>query len=146
MTKLINWAQCPMGVKVLTLTDKSDEWVGELLGSVTNRTMLIKRTKLSESMGIDVVSIAPCLQKYLRLAPADHQPWLVYKEGVTVVPEWAECKYKITESADYGGTSYLDEVKILPEFYEENYHQYEIAHYRITGIKDGWTDNHKEAA
>jgi hypothetical protein len=83
-------------------------------------------------MGIDVVSIAPCLQKYLRLAPAEQQPWLVYEEGVTVIPEWAVCEYR--------GFSRGQEMHAHQETYSIDF----VAHYRITGIKAGWTDNPNE--
>jgi hypothetical protein len=130
--KLIDWAQCPSGASVIN-QDTLDK--GVLLNESESEAFVYYDNHICA--GSHHVS-------ELRLAPADQQPWLVYEEGITVVPEWAEVKYKITESGDYGQASYLDEVKTLPDFYEENYEQYEIALYKIFGIKTGWTDSPEE--
>jgi hypothetical protein len=143
--KLIDWATVPNTVAVVSLADKSDEWVGELLGSVTNKTMLIKRTKRSEAMGIEVVSIAPCLQKYLRLAPAAQQPWLVYEEGVTVVPEWAEASYRAVYSDKIGKIRFASSTKAEYSRSDVAPVYYKLGNSKGKLFKDGWTDSPNEA-
>jgi hypothetical protein len=131
--KLIDWAGFPIGAALVNNTDKSDQYVGEFIGWVTTKTALIKRLKYSDSMRIFTASIAPFLTKKLRLAPARQQPWLVYEEGATVVPEWADCEHR-------GFSRFTQRV-------EKDYKKYAIdyaAHFRIIGIKEGLTDNPDE--
>jgi hypothetical protein len=102
---------------------------------------LLEKTQGSKNAPrcISMVSYFP---HQVRLAPADQQPWLVYEEGVTVIPEWAEVIYKgltgFYEFVDH--MTYEDrefETGLLADLSYLNL-------YKITGIKDGWTDSPDE--
>jgi hypothetical protein len=115
MKKLINWAECPVGVETnfgqLCITDK------------LNRAFCF-----CEFRGTSVVYL-----NELRLEQVSHQPWLVYEEGITVIPEWAYFEYR-GFTAGIGG--HIEKYSSSIAY---------VAHYRIVGIKDGWTDNPNEA-
>lgn len=118
--KLINWAQCPKGV----ITN-----YGELLLVDTfSRAVCFE---IDEGLSVNNIG-------FIRIAPAEQQPWLVYEEGVAVVPEWAECEYRGVMPKMFGGGVFLNEVCLNKN------HLIHTAHYKITGIKPSWTDKPNE--
>jgi hypothetical protein len=81
----------------------------------------------------------------LRLAPADQQPWMVYEDGVTVIPEWAECTYLIPFSEEFRKIRYWSSTK--KEFSRSDA---SAVYYKLGNVKglfkDGWTDNPNEVS
>lgn len=122
--KLINWATVPKGVKV---THEPTGMIGELLECLDTMSCVFYS-------GI-IEADYPSINK-LRLGHVSQQPWLVYIESVTVIPEWAECSFK-------GFSTGIGE-------HTENYAAAigYVAHYKLGNgrglFKDGWTDNPDE--
>jgi hypothetical protein len=118
--KLINWAECPTGVKVV---EETTGLAGTLLETDGCKAFI-------HFNGLFDAMLYECC--VLKLAPADQQPWLMYEEGVTVVPEWAVCHYRgPSRQHTWCTANYTSDIAYL-------------AHYRIIAIKEGWTDNPNE--
>jgi hypothetical protein len=129
--KLIDWATVPKGVKVI---HKPTGVIGELLEFRHEMPCVF----YSGFIEFDYPSITN-----LRLAPAEQQPWLVYEDGVTVVPEWAECEYIFGYAGGFGDL-------VFKSFTIQNPHNVHssIIYYKLGNskglFKDGWTDNPNE--
>jgi hypothetical protein len=135
--KLIDWATAPR----LTMTNE-----GEIL-SVHSSYAQILHTWQIGNRGCCIKDIA---LSNLRMSHIYEQPWIVYEEGLTVVPEWAEYLLKVK---DY--KRLIEPAQVDAELYSEKFEDRVISSnkfyitgqafaYRIISIKDGWTDNTNE--
>jgi hypothetical protein len=135
--KLIDWATAPKG----TMTSYG-ELRGELLGKIFVEHV--------NKHGYVVTSAFD--HAYLRLAPADQQPWMVYEEGVTVIPDWAECSFRMCKSSNRLGRffdyltpkSHSERVNALTNGYVPT--AYKLGKIQGKLFKDGWTDNPNEVS
>jgi hypothetical protein len=121
--KLIDWATAPEGI--MTNFGKVIFFMDDSLSTLTVVTNVAKT--------VSFPTIRCTSQSMVRLAPASEQHWLVYEEGATVVPDWAECAYRGFTSG-IGG--HIEKRSSSIAY---------IGTYRIVCIKDGWTDNPNEA-
>jgi hypothetical protein len=80
----------------------------------------------------------------LRLAPAHHQPWLVYEEDVTVIPDWANVTYLVAKGSYYEDVALFNEDE-YPRRLHNPVVQYKLGN-RKGLFKDGWTDNPNEVS
>jgi hypothetical protein len=129
--KLINWATVPIGVAVAyhNFIVPTNGWIASIVHPKYRQLQVLNESKTS----CEIYHVSQ-----LRLSPADQQPWLVYEEGFTVIPKWAECEYRGFGVFEYA----IDYENILfPAKFGDN----AIAHYKIVGLKNGWTDNPDEA-
>jgi hypothetical protein len=135
--KLINWSECPSGVKVVHKPTR-------LVGKFLECQCLMACVFYAGVIEVDYPSTSK-----IELAPADQQPWLVYEDGVTVVPEWAECEYRYAASSLIDADSseaYLYEADAAPHGGDGMAVAYKLGNGDGKILKDGWTDNPYEAS
>lgn len=141
MKKLINWATVPSGIKVQ-----------EIMTGLTGTLLEIDGKKAClHFAGLYDLGLYDC--RDLVIAPAAQQPWLLYEDGVTIIPEWAEVTLKIIYNEEYQ-RAYNTHVLTLAEINDNTVHCGKIVAYRLgrtrpnSGLaklfKDGWTDNRDE--
>lgn len=136
--KLIDWATCPIGVatdygRIVHVQNNGFDADFYFSGSDGLNYLNANSGEWSTttSNGFDEpVEYPPALLS------ASHQPWLVYEEGVTVVPEWAVVEYRGNYKWS-DGEVITDETKHIGELRD-------VFLYRITDIKEGWTENPSE--
>jgi hypothetical protein len=139
--KLIDWATVPVGAAVVNLTDKKDIYTCQYRGLAVAHGAFLERLHYIHSLGTFCTSSGAAPYETLRIAPADQQPWLVYEEGVTVIPDWAECEYRgVYFSAFQQGYPRVVSTDIASLEYCG---AYKLGNDRGL-FKAGWTDNPNE--
>jgi hypothetical protein len=139
-TELIDWTTMPEGVAVMM-----GNVLGEFVCHALDDDICYVKT---EHLGIKTSGYKTIRERTadcLRLAPADQQPWLVYEEGVTVLPEWAEVTYLVAKG------SYHEDVELFKEDEYPRRVNNPVVQYKLGGtegklFKDGWTDNPNEVS
>jgi hypothetical protein len=131
--KLIDWQQAPR----LIMTHE-----GEFLSLHGDYAQVLHTWR----QGREYSCIKDVPLSQVRLSPADQQPWLVYKEGVTVIPEWA--KVIIVGFYDVHGYRHQNRdicVTLKVDCAKKLQANVAMANYKIIGIKEGWTDSPEAA-
>lgn len=139
--KLIDWATAPIGMK----TGSNSTFLQYRNGIATVLYVFKDKRTSPHLAGIDTV--------HLRLAPSDQQPWLLYEEGVTIIPEWVDFQLKIKADGilhDRLTGCVVDGVISSNTVHRKNTaFAYKLGYIDPkTGVtklfKDGWTDNPDE--
>ncbi len=155
--KLIDWASVPIGTSIYFGVGQTNGGVFTGYSRLSESILLNTCARNIEARAITNTLIQSQAAIYnVRLASADHQPWLRFEEGVTVVPEWAEVTYDVVaisnrwsrdENETLVTTEHCDH---LWQLTDNGYEVYRICAYKLGNakgdiIKDGWTDNSDEA-
>jgi hypothetical protein len=141
MTKqLIDWATVPEGVAVMM-----GGVVGEFVCHALDDDVCYVKTEHLGTKTSGYKTIRERTADCLRIAPADQQPWLVYEEGVTVLPEWAEVTYLVAKGSCHEDVELFKEDE-YPRRVNNPVAQYKIGNSEGKLFKDGWTDNPNEVS
>ncbi len=127
--ELIDWSTAPVGIKTTA-------------GFVIHEGSTAVCIKGDQVYIEDIDMSYPAENRFdpIALAPAGQQPWILYEEGITVIPKWAEATYRGYMRGRQGlhGLSYKEGLDYL--------HSYKLGNIEGKLFKDGWTDDASEVA